>query len=136
MTWWKALIALAILGGLAAITVAGLKERPPPATEVQLGTAKRSPITRTVTGAGKVQPATTVKISSSISGDLIELTAWRRKLHQHPEISGEEAATAREVVAFLGDTNPDRIVVWQLRSSSASCSACALARTPAWMPRW
>lgn len=74
MTWWKALIALAILGGLAAITVAGLKERPPPATEVQLGTAKRSPITRTVTGAGKVQPATTVKISSSISGDLIELT--------------------------------------------------------------
>lgn len=38
-----------------------------------MGTAKRAPITRTVTGAGKVQPATTVKISSSLSGDLIEL---------------------------------------------------------------
>jgi HlyD family secretion protein len=30
-------------------------------------------MTRTVTGAGKVQPATTVKISSSLSGDLVEL---------------------------------------------------------------
>jgi HlyD family secretion protein len=74
MTWWKALIALAIVAGLAAITVAGLRERPVPPIEVQLGAARRAPITRTVTGAGKVQPATTVKISSSLSGDLIELT--------------------------------------------------------------
>jgi HlyD family secretion protein len=74
MTWWKGLIALLILGGLVAITVAGLKERPPPAVEVQIGAARRAPITRTITGAGKVQPATTVKISSSLSGDLIELT--------------------------------------------------------------
>jgi len=73
MTWWKAVIALLILSGLVAITVAGLKERPPPPIEVQFGTAKRAPITRTVTGAGKVQPATTVKISSSLSGDLLEL---------------------------------------------------------------
>lgn len=74
MTWWKGLIALVIVVGLGAITVAGLKERPPPPVEVQLGAARRSPITRTIAGAGKVQPATTVKISSSLSGDLIELT--------------------------------------------------------------
>lgn len=74
MTWWKALITLVLLGGLGAITVAGLKERPPPPVEVQLGSAKRAPITRTIAGAGKVQPATTVKISSSLSGDLMELT--------------------------------------------------------------
>lgn len=42
--------------------------------------------------------------------DLIELTAWRRKLHQHPEISNEEAATAKEVVAFLDDTGPDEVL--------------------------
>ncbi|MCO6052185.1 amidohydrolase [Mesorhizobium sp. RP14(2022)] len=42
--------------------------------------------------------------------DLIELTAWRRKLHQHPEISNEEQLTAREVVAFLQDTKPDQIL--------------------------
>ncbi|MBL8917407.1 MAG: efflux RND transporter periplasmic adaptor subunit [Myxococcaceae bacterium] len=74
MTWWKGLIALVLVVGLGAITAAGLRERPPPPVEVQVGAARRSPITRTITGAGKVQPATTVKISSSLSGDLIELT--------------------------------------------------------------
>lgn len=73
MTWWKGLIAAAITLSLVAVTVAGIRERPPPPTEVQKGQAKRGPITRTVTGAGKVQAATTVKISSNLSGDLIEL---------------------------------------------------------------
>ena len=36
--------------------------------------------------------------------DIVELTAWRRKLHQHPEISNEEEKTAKEVVAFLADS--------------------------------
>jgi amidohydrolase len=42
--------------------------------------------------------------------DLVELTAWRRKLHRHPEISNEEEATAREVVTFLADTGPDKVL--------------------------
>ena len=42
--------------------------------------------------------------------DLVELTEWRRKLHQHPEISNEEAMTAREVVEFLAETGPDKVV--------------------------
>lgn len=42
--------------------------------------------------------------------DLVELTAWRRKLHQHPEISNEEENTAREVVTFLRDTGPDKVL--------------------------
>ena len=42
--------------------------------------------------------------------DLVELTAWRRKLHQHPEISNEEQKTAREVVDFLTDTGPDAVL--------------------------
>ncbi|MFB9951818.1 amidohydrolase [Rhizobium puerariae] len=42
--------------------------------------------------------------------DVIELTAWRRKLHAMPEISGEEVATAEEVLGFLGETGPDRVV--------------------------
>jgi HlyD family secretion protein len=73
MTWWKGLIAAVIVAGLVAVTISGLKERPPPATEIQKGEVKRGPITRTVTGAGKVQASTTVKISSNLSGDLIEL---------------------------------------------------------------
>lgn len=73
MTWVRALIALVIVGGVGALTWAGLREKPPPATEVQLGKVKRGPITRTVTGAGKVEAATTVKISSNLSGDLVQL---------------------------------------------------------------
>ncbi len=74
MTWFRALLALLIVGLVGAVTVNGLKEKPPPPVEVQLSTAKKSPITRTVTGAGKVQSTTTVKISSNLSGDLISLS--------------------------------------------------------------
>ena len=42
--------------------------------------------------------------------DVVELTAWRRKLHSMPEISGEEIATAAEVRAFLAATSPDRLI--------------------------
>ena len=42
--------------------------------------------------------------------DIVELTAWRRKLHQHPEISNEEEKTAKEVVDFLADTGPDKVL--------------------------
>lgn len=73
MTWWKGLIAALIVAGVGGITFAGLREKPPPATEVQFGKVKKGPITRTVTGAGKVEAATTVKISSNLSGDLTEL---------------------------------------------------------------
>ncbi|TIU28170.1 MAG: amidohydrolase, partial [Mesorhizobium sp.] len=42
--------------------------------------------------------------------DIVELTAWRRKLHRQPEISNEEEKTAKEVVAFLADTGPDKVL--------------------------
>ena len=42
--------------------------------------------------------------------DVIELTTWRQKLHAMPEISGEEVATAAEVIAFLADTAPDKVI--------------------------
>jgi HlyD family secretion protein len=73
MKWWKGAIAGVLFLGAAAITVGGLKERPPPSLEVQVAKARKGTITRTITGAGKVQAATTVKISSSLSGDLVEL---------------------------------------------------------------
>ncbi len=73
MKWWKAVIAGALFLGAAAITAGGLKERPPPTVEAQVTKARKGSITRTITGAGKVQAATTVKISSNLSGDLTEL---------------------------------------------------------------
>ncbi len=44
------------------------------------------------------------------NSDIAELTEWRRHLHQQPEISGEEEATARQVVQFLSPTKPDRVL--------------------------
>ncbi|MBN2360396.1 MAG: efflux RND transporter periplasmic adaptor subunit [Deltaproteobacteria bacterium] len=73
MKWYKGVLAGGLALGAVAIAIAGLRDRPPPAVEVQIGKAKKSRITRTVAGAGKVQAATTVKISSNISGDLTEL---------------------------------------------------------------
>ncbi|HYO52695.1 efflux RND transporter periplasmic adaptor subunit [Archangium sp.] len=73
MKWWKAVIAGGLFLGAAAITVGGLKDRPPPTVEAQVTKARKGSITRTITGAGKVQAATTVKISSNLSGDLTEL---------------------------------------------------------------
>lgn len=73
MTLLKGLIAVLLFLGAVAITVSGLRDRPPPAQEVQLTKVKKGSITRTVAGAGKVQASTTVKISSNISGDLTEL---------------------------------------------------------------
>lgn len=43
-------------------------------------------------------------------GDLERLVAWRRQLHAHPEISGEERETAQRVVEFLAPTCPDQVL--------------------------
>lgn len=73
MKWWKVLIAVVLLLGVTAITAGGLRDRPPPAVEVQMTRARKGTISRTIVGAGKLQPATTVKISCNLSGDIIEL---------------------------------------------------------------
>lgn len=44
------------------------------------------------------------------NSDIAELTALRHELHRHPELSGEEAGTARRVQAQLAAHPPDEIV--------------------------
>ncbi len=44
------------------------------------------------------------------NSDLVELTAFRRDLHRHPEISGEEKQTAKTIVKALEAFNPSRIL--------------------------
>ena len=45
------------------------------------------------------------------NADLAELIDWRRLLHRHPEVSGQEAETALRVRQILEPTAPDRIVI-------------------------
>ena len=42
--------------------------------------------------------------------DMVELVAFRHKLHRMPELSREEAQTAQEIRAVLAATNPDRLI--------------------------
>lgn len=42
--------------------------------------------------------------------DVVELVEWRRGLHRHPELSGQEIETARTVSALLTASGADRIV--------------------------
>ncbi|MCO5146583.1 MAG: amidohydrolase [Aquamicrobium sp.] len=42
--------------------------------------------------------------------DIEDLVAFRRELHRFPEISNEEAETAKRVVAFLADTRADEVI--------------------------
>ena len=42
--------------------------------------------------------------------DVLDITAWRRKLHAMPEVSGDEHRTAAEVASLLAATEPDELV--------------------------
>ena len=44
------------------------------------------------------------------NSDIIELTKFRRHLHEKPELSGEEYETARMVTEFMRDTTPDEVL--------------------------
>lgn len=44
------------------------------------------------------------------NSDIVELTDWRRALHQMPELSGSEVQTARAVVAMLRAQGPDQMI--------------------------
>lgn len=44
------------------------------------------------------------------NADVVELTAFRHRLHRHPEVSGQEEWTAAQVVQALRPLDPNRIV--------------------------
>ncbi|ABS28473.1 efflux RND transporter periplasmic adaptor subunit [Anaeromyxobacter sp. Fw109-5] len=74
MSWPRRIAAAVFVVAVAAVTVASLRPRPQPPIGIQATTARKGSITRIVTAAGKLQAATEVKLSSNISGDLLELT--------------------------------------------------------------
>lgn len=43
------------------------------------------------------------------NSDIADLIAFRREVHRHPDLSGEEAATAARVAAFLTPLSPDLV---------------------------
>jgi HlyD family secretion protein len=74
MSWPRRVVAAAFVLAIAAVVIASLRPRPEPPLPIQAATARKGPITRLVTAAGKLQAATEVKLSSNITGDLLQLS--------------------------------------------------------------
>ncbi len=73
MSWTRRAVAIAFAIAVAALVAMSLRPSPEPPLAVQFATARKGPITRLVTAAGKLQAATEVKLSSNITGDLLAL---------------------------------------------------------------
>ncbi len=73
MSWPRRTGAIAFVLAIAAVVALSLRPTPEPPLAIQAATARKGPITRLVTAAGKLQAATEVKLSSNISGDLLAL---------------------------------------------------------------
>ncbi len=73
MGWGKRGVAVLFGLGVLALVVTSLRPRPPPPLGVLVTAVRKASVTRKVVGAGKLQAATQVKLSSNLSGDLLEL---------------------------------------------------------------
>jgi HlyD family secretion protein len=73
MTIGRWIFAAVIIALVAMVAMKSLQPRPEPRTAVQSATAARMSITRSVSGAGKLEPIHKVNVSSNITGTLLEL---------------------------------------------------------------
>jgi len=73
MSWTKRIIAAVFVVAVIGIVAASLAPKKDPPVTVQTSTVRKGPITRKVAAAGKLQAATQVKLSSNLSGDLLDL---------------------------------------------------------------
>ncbi len=73
MSWPKRIFTGLFVLAIAGVVAASLKPRMEPPVKVQATAARKGSITRVVTAGGKLQAATEVKLSSNITGDLVEL---------------------------------------------------------------
>lgn len=73
MTIARWIFALVIIAVVVMITLSSLRPREVPPVEVHTAAAAQMSITRTVTGAGKLEPERKVNVSSNITGVLLDL---------------------------------------------------------------
>jgi HlyD family secretion protein len=74
MSWPKRIFAVLFVLAVAGVVAGSLRPKLEPPVTVQASAARQGAITRVVTAGGKLQAATEVKLSSNITGDLVELT--------------------------------------------------------------
>jgi HlyD family secretion protein len=106
MSWTKRIVATLFVVAVALVTAASLRPRPQPATPIQAVVARKGPITRVVTAAGKLQAATEVKLSANVSGDLLELDAHEGELVKKGQVLGR--VDARRYTAQVAQQSANR----------------------------
>ena len=74
MSWPKRIFAVLFVLAIAGVVATSLRPKEEKPLTVQAAAARKGSITRVVTGGGKLEAATEVKLSSNITGDLVELT--------------------------------------------------------------
>jgi HlyD family secretion protein len=73
MTVFRWILAIVLMAAVGWCSMGALKPRVRPPTSVQTAKATRTTLTRTVSGAGKLEPASKVNVSSNITGVLLDL---------------------------------------------------------------
>jgi HlyD family secretion protein len=73
MTIARWIFAVLVMALVTLVAVSSLKPRSAPPVQVHTATAARTSITRTVTGAGKLEPERKINVSSNITGVLLDL---------------------------------------------------------------
>jgi HlyD family secretion protein len=74
MTVARWIFAVVIIGLVGLVAMKSVQPRPERTTTVQSAVATKTSITRSVSGAGKLEPVHKVNVSSNITGTLLELT--------------------------------------------------------------
>ena len=73
MSWPRRILAALFLLAIVGVVAGSLRPREEPPVGVQASSARKGAITRVVTGGGKLEAATEVRLSSNITGDLVAL---------------------------------------------------------------
>jgi HlyD family secretion protein len=106
MSWPRRVLAALFVLAIVGVVAGSLKPKTEPPITVQTGAARKGAITRVVTAGGKLQAATEVKLSSNITGDLVELLIREGDRVQKGQVLGR--IDARRYTAQLNQAEAAR----------------------------
>jgi HlyD family secretion protein len=89
MTIARWIFAAVIVGVVAVVAAGSLGPRPVPPTAIKTATVEKMTITRTVSGAGKLEPVRKVNVSSNITGTLLKLNVDIGSLVKEGDVLGQ-----------------------------------------------
>jgi HlyD family secretion protein len=116
--WILAGIVIALVG---FATVMGLRPKPPPPVEVTTSAAKKGTVTRVVTAAGHLQARETVKVSSNVTGDLLNLSVKEGDRVTRGQVLGQidKRLYETQVTQFRGAVASARALIAQIEVAIA-----------------